>query len=404
MFFIPTQDPTMRHSEKDSSSIISVFGDNLVPEIRIILNYTGTSSVSLQRVEILGSTFLRMHHTTYDEDRICDLLRDNDPRLERFEVKGPRILLCCPSFVEFLSAVRVNASVKTVSLRELTVQALSQEQLNELLQALSHIETLEALEVAIPHVNHDAKVTSDTLLQLFRRSSNLKTLFLWPFVTVDGQGAIDALSEAVLQCSKMKQLALLNILLTDDDENLSFDPLLASLSNLPELDVLQIAAGLQANARCPIGETALANLVRSSSLNGLAVRNLGLNDRHCAILAEFLEQSSSDSEPETRPLQVLDLRFNAISGDGYHVLRQALENNFSLHWLETDLANKEMQLEIDFLLLLNRAGRFTYLKDPTATRREKIDVFSRTEDSLDAIYFLLTRNPTICGVPDASAS
>lgn len=324
-----------------------------------------------------------------DEDRICDLLRANDPYLGRLLLQTPRVVHCSPSFEQFLEALHGNASVRTVYVGELIVQTTTEEQLNLLLSAIAHVETLEALEVAMPHVNEQKKISAATLATLLRQARNLKTVVIWPFVQLTQEG-ITTIAEVLRDNTHLETLALMNVLLPAGQAAASLDPILNSVATLSKLETLQLSAGLRVQSEShPIGVDALANLVENGNLKFLALRNFGLEDAHGQRLADTLTHHHGN-------IKNLDVSSNSMTKDGYKAFRDMLDGNYNIESLETDMVDAKMQREMNFLLLLNRAGRYILFKDASATTEQCIEVFSKTEDDLDATYYLLRSHPNLC--------
>lgn len=90
------------------------------------------------------------------------------------------------------------------------------------------------------------------------------------------------------------------------------------------------------------------------------------------------------------------MRFNEITSVGWTTLHRMLEEIYCLHWLDCDLEEGHpLRTDWEFVLLLNRAGRYTLLKNSAATRDERIQVFARTEGCLDAVFVLLRSCPIV---------
>lgn len=327
------------------------------------------------------------------EERICERLIDNE--IDSLVLLEPRIVRCCPNLDAFCAAMVGNTSVKRVFVGEMVVQMTTEEQLNQLLEAVGQLTRLQALEVSLPHVNEHKRLTGHTLRRLLDAPC-LETLVLWPFVRLDTQQEVDLTAAVVRDKRTLTQLVLYNILLSaNNDAPVVLDPLLESLATVPHLDVLQLSAGLRVVVRqgqpqsSPIGVDSLGHLVESApQLSSLAVRNFGLTNQHCIRLASSMTGHAGP--------KLLDVRFNAVSDAGFAAFRAMMEKNYRLEWLETDLLDAAMLKEINFLLLLNRAGRYTFLKDTEATRDQCVEVLAGTEEDLDATYFLLRSQPAIC--------
>ena len=352
-----------------------------------------------QRCNALGNS-TAMNTARSLPDNVTHLLRINDPSLQALDLDEPRLVHASPSFVEFLGALGLNSTVKSVKVRPLLVQVTSEEQLNQLLGALGRMATLEELEVSLPHINDRRRFRGDSLNRFFRTAMKIRTLALWPFVLFT-QESISDLSVSLRDHVSLQNLMLLNILFAaanvdsvtpDSSSSTSLDPFLDCLATLPNLEHVQLSAGVRITQaqHSPISVHALDDFVgRAAALVTLAVRNLGLGDVHCSRLAEKALQRH-------RNLKALDLRFNEITSVGWTTLHRMLEEIYCLHWLDCDLEEGHpLRTDWEFVLLLNRAGRYTLLKNSAATRDERIQVFARTEGCLDAVFVLLRSCPIV---------
>jgi Leucine-rich repeat (LRR) protein len=350
-----------------------------------------------------------------DEDDICVRLLAHDPASKVLVLKTARIVHRCPSFDYFLNAVRLNRSVETVIVGEQVVQMTSQDNLNELLEALGHLQTLKILEISLPHILEQKKLSGASLAHFLQHASQLETLVLWPFLLFANQGELEETAQALHGHRSLKTMALMHILLrhenpstgatgpgADDDSAqrhqtfLRMDSLLDSLATIPHLETLHLAAGCRVNPQPgvdhPISVDILAKLLSTSaSLKNLSLRNFGLTDDHCQRLIACMVNDSSK-------LEYLDVRFNSITVKGFRAFFDMLRcHNYVMKYLETSLEEiSDLYDEIQFYLLLNRAGRFTFFKSETATKADCVDVLGRTEDNIDAIYYFLRRNPSLC--------
>lgn len=348
-----------------------------------------------------------------DEDGFCDRLIVNDPAFKVLVLKTARIVHRCPSFDYFLNAVRLNRSVETVIVGEQVVQMTSQENLNELLATLGHLQTLKTLEISLPYILEQKKLSGASLAHFLQHASQLEILVIWPFLLFANQEELEETAQALQGHRSLKTMALMHILLRHENSStgatgdgdataqrhqtfLRMDSLLDSLTTMPHLETLQLAAGCRVNpppgVDHPISLDILANLLSTSaSLKNLSLRNFGLTDDHCQRLIDCMVNDSSK-------LEYLDVRFNSITMKGFRAFFDMLRcHNYVIKYLETSLEEiSDLYDEIQFYLLLNRAGRFTFFKSETATKADCVDVLGRTEDNIDAIYYFLRRNPSLC--------
>jgi hypothetical protein len=329
-----------------------------------------------------------------DEDVMEGLLSNTTHTLILNE---PSVIHCSPGFDEFVAALKANVSVHTVVVGGLVVQMTPEDKLCQLLEGLGHLKGLERLEVALPHINASARLRAASLTRFLSLAKNLTTLVIWPFLLFSSVQDIQDVADAIRGMS-LKQVAWMNLLLSQ-----SFDPILESLASLKHLESLNLAAGCQIVAQPPIGPDALVGLI-GNSLTSLSLRNFKLTDEHALLLATRLLQ-----QPK---LKFLDLGSNAIGPEGLRSLHDMLEENYVLEWIETDLTTQSQKIgmykktfqtstidlveEMKFLLLLNRAGRRILKNKAGTTKGECLDVLSRTEDDVDAIYYLLRQHPFVC--------
>lgn len=336
---------------------------------------------------------------------LVQLLRDNDSSVERLTLTEPRDVLRSPSFDDFLVSLQNNTSVRTFYVAELVVQMMSEEQLCRLVQAMGLMPSLEAVEIAIPFVN-ERKCISAVALSHLLQSQSLKTVMLWPNVLFSNQEELDLVSDTLRGHESLTRLHFMNLLLASTNfregneartTTISMDPFLEVLMTVPNLDMVQLSAGVRVSSgsQSPLSPQSLRRFLQGASrLESLALRNLGLTNDHCHQIVEFLQQHNEPTSQ--RAIKFLDVRFNSINEPGFRALRDVLQCNYTLEWLETDLVEKIVLKEMEFLLLLNRAGRYIMLKDANATRDQCVQVLSRTEDNLDALFFLLRSAPAVC--------
>jgi hypothetical protein len=291
----------------------------------------------------------------------------------------------------FLDAVKENRSVMTVIVGKLVVERLPESQLCQLLECIGEMESLEAIEVnwsELQHTHEQKRLHGRSLCRFLHSAKRLKTLVLWPFLLFSSKEEIESVADALRGHATLQQVAWMNILLT---LHMTIDPILHAFASIPHLNTLQLAAGCRIQQGSQLN--VLHNFDFASRLTSLALRNFGLTDEHCILLAQTLTQ-----QPGT--LKVLDLRFNSIEQCGFESLDTMLKDNFVIEWLETDKMPNQLLDQVNFALLLNRAGRFRLLKEPRVTVLDAIEVFLRTENNLDAIYVLLRQSPFVCNVTD----
>lgn len=325
---------------------------------------------------------------------LADQIQSNDETLTRVILKHPREVHCSPSFRRLVESFRDNSYVRTVVVGELAVQVMEEEELSELLVSLGGIRTLEQVEVAQPHINAAKSLSAACVASLIQRARNLKTLVLWPYVKIESTEEMHVVAEALNSHPNLSQLSFMNLLLGRSDDSICIDPILSSLVTINSLANVQISAGfrIQADRQVIRDESLLADLVRPGSpVKYLALRNLGLVDRHCIAMCDLLTELSDETK-----LKLLDVRFNDFTLESYPRLEQMLNENFVLEWLETDYEEKDWLERVTFSLKLNRAGRYTLLRNLKMSREDGVEVLIKSKDNLNTTYHLLRRHPSMC--------
>jgi hypothetical protein len=346
---------------------------------------------------------------------ICQRLKSNDPSLLRLDLVEPAVIHCSPSFDVFLEALIDNYTVKTVHVGELLVRCTQEEILGTLLEGLGALQGLQALEVAQPVINAPSRIMGEALSTFLRRAKNLQMLVVWSFVFLNNDESVQLVADAVRDHPSLQTVALMHLLLgnhqeqnDNDNDNVhvttltTIDPLLYSIATVTSLTTLHLVSGIrvvsQDNSQILSAES-LSSFLRQGGrlLHTLVLRNWGMTDEHCRVLAEALLSTTQEDTTCTTVLRIMDLRFNLFTATGYQVLADMMKDNTSLECLEIDITNdsKLQRQEIEFHLALNRAGRGVFFKDQ-ATKGERVDCLIRANEDLDVLYYLLSRNPSVC--------
>jgi hypothetical protein len=252
---------------------------------------------------------------------------------------------------------------------------------------------------------------------LRRATKNLQMLVVWSFVFLNNDESVQLVADAVRDHLSLQTVALMHLLLgnhqqqndnDNDNDNApttvltTIDPLLHSLATVTNLTTLHLVSGIhvvsQHNSQI-LSANSLASFLRKGGklLHTLVLRNWVLIDEHCRVLAEALLSTTEEDPRFTTALRIIDLRFNLFTATGYQVLTDMMKDNTSIECLEIDITNvsKLQRQEIDFYLALNRAGRGVFFKDQ-ATKEERVDCLIRANEDLDMLYYLLSRNPSVC--------
>lgn len=159
---------------------------------------------------------------------------------------------------------------------------------------------------------------------------------------------------------------------------------------LKELWILACELGLDGGS----GPEAIAEMLRiNTSLEILGLNRLSFNE-HAIVIADALKNNRS-----LRGLH-LCLRdgFTARIYKSYATL--LLEHNYVLEkinggFMGSHAAGDEAQ--IDFYLRMNRNGRRSLLQNDNATREQWLDALCLQSDDVSALFYLLSRNPSLCG-------
>jgi hypothetical protein len=286
---------------------------------------------------------------------LSDRINNNDPYLDRLDLKEVSMVHCSPSFPTLVKTIRSgnNTTIHTVVVGEQVVQMMtSSEQLSELLEALGGglRASLQRVEIALHQLNDRTKgIAALSLARFLQQACNIQMLILWPFVCFESQHHVQMVADAMANHANLRDLSLLNsIVQNNENENntLSLDPLLKSLATVPNLANLQLSPGLRIvqprnynNQNAPQQQQPQQHpseppcLLRSpqqslrcllqgtNMLQSLALRNIGLKDDDIAAMVRTLaggtagplhqkQHTITTTTSTAAPLlQYLDLRF-----------------------------------------------------------------------------------------------
>ena len=344
--------------------------------------------------------FIRTTHPSAENmATVVARLNENDPTLERVSLESTKDF----HYGELSKALRKSNCVKSFHINEgiFTVEEFKSptwRHLRQLLQSVTYMRGLEELHLrgnmALDNM-HDVKVIAKSIC----KHPELRDVRLLDFVVHARDGG---------------------------DADPLLEPLVTAASSIPTLQALDIQcqASFREWNRSYISTSSLAPMCQSTILQRLALSNVGLEDEHFLTIAREL-MDNKDSV-----LKELVLSNNNHTVVGTEAMLELLDGNNFLERLEMhnhnridDAIAKRMldcvernhlvkhlnanircvlyRTEINFLLLLNRAGRKKLL-NPDVMPTEAVDVLAAANGNISVLMHFLRENPALCRDPAKS--
>jgi hypothetical protein len=265
------------------------------------------------------------------------------------------------------------------------------------------------------------------LLQSVRYMDNLEEVGLFGKMSLDNIHDVEVLAKAISEHPVLRAVKLHDFVIYAADHEDSaplLEPLLISASSIDNLEALQLRcmASYKQWSRSYMTAQVLIPVCQSTRLQRLALSNVGLRDEH------FLTIAREVSNNKNTALEELILNDNQNSDIGVEAIVQLLGRNKTISRLEAHSVNRlsestcELTLhrldknyvikylhvnapythrtEIDFYLLLNRAGR-RYLFDPNVVPEQAVNVLAAANGNVSVLMYLLRERPSLCQSPYA---
>ena len=147
----------------------------------------------------------------------------------------------------------------------------------------------------------------------------------------------------------------------------------------------------------------LGEIVRSNEVIQKLILCIGHfeDDQHMMYLISALEENSTITELVFN-FRAWTLFFSTPVQEAFVSMLE--RKNFALLSVtfilsqSAEVRNLEMEDMVEYFLVLNRSGRKILLEDPTTVSTEQwISTLISAKDSLDALFYFLSTNPSLCG-------
>lgn len=253
-------------------------------------------------------------------------------------------------------------------------------------------------------------LSQDSLLTAIAASRSLESLTFRPSFTFGGISNVTAGMLCVVATLKVLKITNCNLV----DENVV--AMATSLQENHTLVDLRLSCRLEAP-----GSRAIANtLRRNTKLEALIIHNtdiaigaqsdsadsssesnrsptgagaLGdINDLHFAEIAHALKSN--------RSLKIFALQGTKLSLPSQKAFAEMLRQNYSLHAVSLLDLHCDLQDEVDMHTLLNRSGRADLVQEGSE-RQQWVDAMASVRDSLDCLFYLLCRQPSLCNIQES---
>jgi hypothetical protein len=265
------------------------------------------------------------------------------------------------------------------------------------------------------------------LLQSVRYMDNLEDLGLFGKMSLDNIHDVQVIAKAISGHPVLREVKLLDFIIYAAD-HVDSAPLLESLltaaSSIDNLEAFQLRcmASYKHWSRSYMTSQVLIPVCQSTRLQRLALSNVGLRDEHFLTIAQEVGDNTNTA------LEELILNDNQNSDIGVEAIAQLLGRNKTISRLEAHSVNRlgestcELTLhrldknhvikylrvnvpytyrtEIDFYLLLNRAGRKSLL-DPDVVPAQAVNVLAAANGNVSVLMHLLRESPSLCQHPYA---
>jgi hypothetical protein len=323
-------------------------------------------------------------------------LNDNDPTLERVSLESTKDF----HYDELSQALRKSKYVKSFHINEgiFTVEEFKSptwRHLKQLLQSVGYMRGLEELCVR----------------------GNM---------TLDNMHDVKVIAKSICKHPELRDVRLLDFVIharDGGDADPLLEPLVTAASSIPTLKVLdlQCQASFRPWNRSYISTSSLAPMCQSTILQRLALSNVGLEDEHFLAIARELMNNEDSILKEL----VLNNNNHTVVGteamiellDGNNVLERlemhnhnriddaiakrlldCVERNHLVKHVNANIRCMVYRTEINFLLLLNRAGRKKLL-NPDVMPTEAVDVLAAANGNISVLMHFLRQHPALCKDP-----
>lgn len=184
--------------------------------------------------------------------------------------------------------------------------------------------------------------------------------------------------------------------------NLELSPLLTSLSTLPNLMTIDIGANMSNGRESPLPPALCAEtffvVLQSQCLSSLALRGFQFGRAHVEALTKALSTNTALRQLHLS-FVTFDLQIQEESVLDF-LVQMTMDQQFTLQslLLETNASQSRHLRQLDTLCALNRANRRAVVNDSSATRQDWVQLLWEARDDVNALYYLLLKNPCLCKI------
>lgn len=325
--------------------------------------------------------------------------------------------------------------------------AVTDQGLYAIFDALGELPYLQKLKMDF--VGRPLRIPVAALTAVLRQVTQLTSLILEEVRLAGSPDELEELADALRNHPSLK-LVYLHGCVPAEGSGITLDPLVTAMAHCATLEEILLRdtrmspnSGTETTTEDERAGTPLTELCQSSSLRVLTLRDMTeIHDKHIELMAQRLVHNTALREltvcsanlgkrsgkamgqvlrlnrhlqkleiqldsgehaiPITEVLQMnstlkrLDLFFNGtISARIREAFTEMLRKNYVLLDLNGSVWRGQSNLEIDFYLRLNRAGRANLLTEH-ATRAQWIETLISQKQDLSIIFSLVLMNPLVC--------
>jgi hypothetical protein len=365
-----------------------------------------TESDSVLRRNVIIS---ELHASSLDNLSLASDLWTSFPTMASFR----------PVLENLLAALESNRSLETIHIGENILAIIGESDQGRLFGILGNLPSLEHMFVAggspgSPTVIH-ARVLTEALSQT---SNGIKLLQISGF-ELSSHSEVEQLAAGLKnRAASLEMLLLEDIVLVGEDKTGFLDPILLALAPAPGEPHSQL---INLHLSCRQAASNGLSIVSPEALGsffacrgrigqrpcGANLRNLGLNDNHCKVMAEQLTMAEQPAVDFAlgRPSFALNLCGNpSIGQEGYRTLLGILNRKFNIAHVDVDDQNWTAKFNL-VIYMNNVFNRGDFLKDGALPSKAMLVNFlaklttnsSRIEPDqlLNFIWYTLREDPSL---------
>ena len=221
-------------------------------------------------------------------------------------------------YILLIRALCHNTTVRHVTVESNFLGTFNTDEIRILLEVVGGMPKLETLRI---HYFPEMAMQAKTVANVLHRTKILKEIYFYDLELAGDDYDMEPLGEALenlktLKCASFTRLGLEEE--EDDQEPISPDHIVSSLSNLPMLEEVTITT----RRKFEWGDDSLGGLCDSKTLKSITLRNMDLNTSQISSIAESLQSNTS--------LTYLQLSECGIDMEGWRAIASILPENKSL--------------------------------------------------------------------------